>query len=105
MGREPQVGQQPREPGDRMGRQSLEHILQVGERIAPEPLAAADEAIPWMNRPSRIVGPDIIMPLSPAASPSGFDAVGAFSTLSPTTSIFAAFSAAADPDHERGQGP
>src|SRR5262249_9999700 len=51
MGREPHVGQQLREPVDRMGRQSLEHILQIGERIAPEPFADADEAIQDRRRP------------------------------------------------------
>jgi hypothetical protein len=58
MGREPRVGQQLREPVDRMSRQSLEHILQVGERIAPEPLAAADEAIQDRRRPAAPVTPD-----------------------------------------------
>ena len=58
MGREPHVGQQLREPVDRMGRQSLEHILQVDERIAPEPIAAADDAIQDHCRPAAPVTPD-----------------------------------------------
>jgi hypothetical protein len=58
MGREPRIGQQPRESVDRMGRQSLPHILQVRERIAPEALAAGHEALQGRRRRAAPVTPD-----------------------------------------------
>ena len=56
MGREPRVGQQLREPVDRLGRQSLQHILEVREGIAPEPLATADEAIQHRRQSRSLAG-------------------------------------------------
>jgi len=41
-----------------MGRQSLQHILQVRERIAPEPLATGHETIQGRRRPAAPVTPN-----------------------------------------------
>jgi hypothetical protein len=55
---DPGVGQEFAEPIGGMGRQPLQDVFQVGERIDPVTLAASHQAIQGRRRPAASVAPD-----------------------------------------------